>query len=138
MADIGDALAAALVPVAGWGPSHGAGHMDPAQAAEAIALLRPRVAVPIHRGTFLALGLGRRHAHILRDPPREFAAHVATRAPATRVAILAQGSSLTLGSLKPAESTPGDLPRTLDGRHKPPPTCSSRATRRGHDALGVL
>ena len=110
MADIGEGLAAALVPVSGWGPSLGAGHMDPAQAAEAIALLRPRVAVPIHWGTFLALGLGRRHAHILRDPPREFAAHVATRAPATRVAILAPGSSLMLGSTNPAESTPGNLP----------------------------
>jgi L-ascorbate metabolism protein UlaG (beta-lactamase superfamily) len=110
MADIGEGLAAALVPVSGWGPSLGAGHMDPAQAAEAIALLRPRVAVPIHWGTFLALGLGRRHAHILRDPPRKFAAHVATRAPATRVAILAPGSSLMLGSTNPAESTPGDLP----------------------------
>jgi hypothetical protein len=43
----------------------------------------------------------------MRDPPREFATHVATRAPATRVAILAQRSSLTLGSTKPAESTPG-------------------------------
>jgi L-ascorbate metabolism protein UlaG (beta-lactamase superfamily) len=98
MAELGDGLDAALVPVAGWGPSLGAGHMDPAQAAEAIALLRPRIAVPIHWGTFQALGLGRRHFHLLRDPPHEFAAHAATRAPATRVAILAPGSSLTLGA----------------------------------------
>jgi L-ascorbate metabolism protein UlaG (beta-lactamase superfamily) len=97
MAAIGEGLDAALVPVSGWGPTLGAGHMDPAQAADAIALLRPRVAVPIHWGTFLSLGLGRRHARLLRDPPHEFAAHVATRAPATRVAILVPGSSLTLG-----------------------------------------
>ncbi|HYM57941.1 MAG TPA: MBL fold metallo-hydrolase [Solirubrobacteraceae bacterium] len=97
MAGLAEDLDAALVPVWGWGPSLGAGHMNPAQAAEAIALLRPRHAVPIHWGTFLPLGLGRRHAHHLRDPPHEFAAHVATLAPATHVAILAPGSSLELG-----------------------------------------
>jgi L-ascorbate metabolism protein UlaG (beta-lactamase superfamily) len=97
MAHPAEALDAALVPVWGWGPSLGAGHLDPAQAAEAIALLRPRLAVPIHWGTFLPLGYGRRHAHLLRDPPHDFAAHVATRAPATRAAILAPGSSLELG-----------------------------------------
>jgi L-ascorbate metabolism protein UlaG (beta-lactamase superfamily) len=97
MANLAEPLDAALVPVWGWGPSLGAGHMDPAQAAEAIALLRPRLAVPIHWGTFLPLGYGRRHAHLLHDPPHQFAAHVATRAPATHVAILAPGSSLDLG-----------------------------------------
>jgi L-ascorbate metabolism protein UlaG (beta-lactamase superfamily) len=96
MAALAEDLNAALVPVSGWGPSLGAGHMDAAQAAEAIALLRPRVAVPIHWGTFLALGIRRRHAHLLRDPPHDFAARVATVAPATRVAILAVGTPLHL------------------------------------------
>lgn len=98
MARLAGALDAALVPVWGWGPSLGAGHMDPAQAAEAIALLRPHLAVPIHWGTFLPLGLGRRHAHLLRDPPHEFAAQVSTLAPATHVVVLAPGASLELGS----------------------------------------
>ena len=71
--------------------------MDPAQAAEAIALLRPRLAVPIHWGTFLPFGSGRRHAHRLHDPPHQFAAHVAIHAPATHVAVLAPGSWLDLG-----------------------------------------
>jgi L-ascorbate metabolism protein UlaG (beta-lactamase superfamily) len=97
MACLVEALDVALVPVWGWGPSLGAGHMDPGQAAEAIALLRPRVAVPIHWGTFLPIGFGRRHAHLLRDPPHAFAARVATLAPATHVAILAPGTSLELG-----------------------------------------
>ena len=97
MAALAEALDVALVPVWGWGPSLGAGHMDPGQAAEAIALLRPRLAVPIHWGTFLPLGLGRRNARLLRDPPHEFAAHVSTLAPATHVAILAPGASLELG-----------------------------------------
>jgi L-ascorbate metabolism protein UlaG (beta-lactamase superfamily) len=106
MAGLVEDLDAALVPVSGWGPSLGSGHMDPAQAAEAIALLRPRLAVPIHWGTFLALGLGRRRAQRLRDPPREFAAHVATRAPATHVAILAPGTPLELGDANSADSGP--------------------------------
>ena len=42
----------ALLPIAGWGPKLGPGHMDAAGAARAAALLRPRIAVPIHWGTF--------------------------------------------------------------------------------------
>ena len=41
----------ALLPVWGWGPSLNPGHLDPA-GARALALLRPRVAVPIRLGTF--------------------------------------------------------------------------------------
>src|SRR5262249_48708650 len=41
----------ALLPIWGWGPSIGAGHLDPERAAEAVALLQPRIAVPIHWGT---------------------------------------------------------------------------------------
>ena len=37
-------LDAALLPVAGWGPRLGPGHMDAAAAAKAAALIRPRVA----------------------------------------------------------------------------------------------
>src|SRR4051794_2677032 len=36
----------ALLPVRGWGPTIGAGHMNPERAARAAALLRPRVAIP--------------------------------------------------------------------------------------------
>jgi len=52
MAEIADDLDVTLVPVAGWGPTLGDGHMDPQQAAEALDLLQPRLAIPIHWGTF--------------------------------------------------------------------------------------
>ena len=52
MADIAENLDVALVPVAGWGPTLRDGHMDPQQAAEAVALLKPLLAIPIHWGTF--------------------------------------------------------------------------------------
>jgi L-ascorbate metabolism protein UlaG (beta-lactamase superfamily) len=88
----------ALLPVWGWGFSLGPGHMDPVQAARAAALIRPRVAVPIHWGTFLPYGARRRHHTLLRDPPRRFAEQAAVLAPDTHVAVLAPGSALELGS----------------------------------------
>ena len=66
----------ALVPIWGWGTGLGPGHMDPEEAAQAVALVRPRIAVPIHWGTFLPIGMGRRHGHLLHDPPAAFARHV--------------------------------------------------------------
>ncbi len=42
----------ALLPVSGWGPRVPAGHLDPARAARALQLLRPRYCVPVHWGTF--------------------------------------------------------------------------------------
>ena len=61
MADLG-ALDVALVPIWGWGPGLGPGHLDPVGAARAVGLLRPRVVVPIHWGTYFPLHLGLRGA----------------------------------------------------------------------------
>jgi L-ascorbate metabolism protein UlaG (beta-lactamase superfamily) len=53
MARIGDQhIDVALIPIDGWGPKVETGHLDPAGAAEAVRLLRPRIAVPIHWGTY--------------------------------------------------------------------------------------
>ena len=38
-------------------PTSGPGHLDPVTAAEAVALIRPRVAVPVHWGTLAVAGL---------------------------------------------------------------------------------
>ena len=86
----------ALIPIWGWGTSLGPGHLDPEGAAQAMALVEPRIAVPIHWGTFLQFGLGRRHAALLRSPPVEFARHMAAFAPATVVETLSPGESLAL------------------------------------------
>ncbi len=86
----------ALVPVAGWGSTLGAGHMDPEDAARAVALLAPRVAIPIHWGTLLPIGVARRHRERLGDPPRLFARHVARLAPSVEVRILNPGQETTL------------------------------------------
>jgi L-ascorbate metabolism protein UlaG (beta-lactamase superfamily) len=84
----------ALLPVAGWSPKLGPGHLDPERAARAVARVRPRVAVPIHWGTLHPLG--RRRGTWFRDPPRRFAAQVAELAPDVEVRVLEPGESLDL------------------------------------------
>jgi L-ascorbate metabolism protein UlaG (beta-lactamase superfamily) len=86
----------ALLPVWGWGPKLGSGHLDPEGAARALALLRPRVAVPIHWGTLFPIGMVRLRGDRLTDPPHEFARHAARLAPEVKVAILEPGQTLVL------------------------------------------
>jgi L-ascorbate metabolism protein UlaG (beta-lactamase superfamily) len=86
----------ALLPVAGWGPTLGAGHMDPLDAARAVRLIRPRIAIPMHWGTLLPVGLARRHGGSIGDPPRIFAEHVASLAPGVEVRTLQPGQETTL------------------------------------------
>ena len=106
MAEIGRApLDVALVPVGGWGPlaplwerlpSGAPGHLDPRRAAEALRLLRPLLAVPIHWGTYAPLGLGRAMAGSLDLPPRAFRRHAAELAPEVEVRVLGPGGTVRL------------------------------------------
>jgi L-ascorbate metabolism protein UlaG (beta-lactamase superfamily) len=93
MAELGP-VDVALLPVAGWSPKLGPGHLDPERAARAAALLRPRVAVPIHWGTLHPVTRGR--GGWFTDPPREFAAQVADLAPDVEVRVLSAGEGLEL------------------------------------------
>ena len=95
MDGIADPLDLALLPVWGWGPSVGAGHLDPNRAAEALALLRPRLCVPIHWGTYGVLQL-RGGATIAADPPHEFARRARRLAPDVDVRVLQPGEALDL------------------------------------------
>jgi L-ascorbate metabolism protein UlaG (beta-lactamase superfamily) len=91
MSALGSSLDIALLPVAGWGPTLGPGHMDPLDAARAAGLIAPRLAIPIHWGTLLPIGIAGRHRDRLGDPPRQFAEHVASLAPSVEVRILEPG-----------------------------------------------
>jgi L-ascorbate metabolism protein UlaG (beta-lactamase superfamily) len=84
-----------LLPVAGWGTTLGPGHMDPLDAARAVSLLRPRIAIPMHWGTLLPIGVAHLHRAQLGDPPRLFAEHVASLAPSVDVRILIPGQETT-------------------------------------------
>jgi L-ascorbate metabolism protein UlaG (beta-lactamase superfamily) len=86
----------ALIPVWGWGPSLGTGHLDPPAAARATALVCPRIAIPIHWGTFFPRGLARYKGDRLTAPPHEFAAAVAALAPEVDVRVLSPGQALAL------------------------------------------
>jgi L-ascorbate metabolism protein UlaG (beta-lactamase superfamily) len=87
----------ALVPIWGWGPSLGPGHLDPRGAAEALALLHPKIAVPIHWGTYYPVHSTRwKTPAFLTEPVREFERHAAELAPEVEVRVLEVGEELTL------------------------------------------
>src|SRR3990170_1264482 len=94
-AELGADLDVALLPVWGWGPTLGPGHLDPARAAIALRLLRPSFAMPIHWGTFWPYGLGRVRPGLLTEPPREFAALAAEAHPQGTVLLAAPGEHVS-------------------------------------------
>jgi L-ascorbate metabolism protein UlaG (beta-lactamase superfamily) len=83
----------ALMPIAGWGPVLGPGHMNPAAAVEALRLIRPQVAIPIHWGSLVPMGLHRRAWSYLTRPPLEFAQRMRLELPDVQVQILHPGES---------------------------------------------
>ncbi|MFN8160714.1 MAG: MBL fold metallo-hydrolase [Solirubrobacterales bacterium] len=95
MSDLGE-VDLALLPVWGWGHKLGSGHLDPRSAARAAALIEPRVAVPIHWGTYHPALLGWTMGDRLTEPPREFARAAAELAPRVRVEVLEPGDTLSL------------------------------------------
>ncbi|MEU8632989.1 MBL fold metallo-hydrolase [Amycolatopsis sp. NPDC048633] len=97
MADFGP-VDVALLPVWGWGPNLGPGHLDPARAAKAAGILQARAAVPVHWGTLALPGLKRtaRMRRLLADPPRVFAAEVKAAGGATEVLFTEPGADVVL------------------------------------------
>jgi L-ascorbate metabolism protein UlaG (beta-lactamase superfamily) len=82
----------ALLPVAGWGPRLPAGHLDPARAVEALELIQPHLAIPIHWGTYAPW------RPPLGDdtPAKAFAELAANVVPAVDVRVLRPGQSCPL------------------------------------------
>jgi L-ascorbate metabolism protein UlaG (beta-lactamase superfamily) len=90
-------LDVALLPIAGWGPRVPAGHLDPERAAVALELLRPKVAVPIHWGTFRTP-----FAPTPTDlPARLFEGAAHDRTPEVEVVVLEPGGSWSSARLPP-------------------------------------
>lgn len=86
----------ALIPVGGWGPTLGPGHLDPAGAAEAVRRAAAAWAVPIHYGTFWPVGLDRVRPDRFHRPGDDFAQHAARVSPGTRVRVLRPGESVAV------------------------------------------
>ncbi|GAA0555571.1 MBL fold metallo-hydrolase [Paractinoplanes ferrugineus] len=94
MSDIGP-IDLALVPVGGWGPSLGShGHLDAADAAEAVRRVKAAWAVPVHYGTLWPIGMGRIRPHMFHEPGTRFAELAGAD---VRVRVLTQGETLDVG-----------------------------------------
>ena len=92
----GGDLDLALLPVWGWGPTLGPGHLDPERAARAAALLEPRLAVPIHWGTLYPLGLRAAAPRPLSAPAARVRRRMRELAPQSELRVLAPGESTSL------------------------------------------
>jgi L-ascorbate metabolism protein UlaG (beta-lactamase superfamily) len=86
----------ALLPVWGWGLSVGRGHLDPERAARAAEIIRPRLVVPIHWGTFYPVGLRLLRPRQLIEPPRELVRLVGEVAPDIEVRVVEPGAETSL------------------------------------------
>ncbi|GHB61841.1 membrane protein [Streptomyces cirratus] len=86
----------ALLPVGGWGPYLGPGHLDAGRAARALAELEPAAAVPVHYGTYWPIGLDAVRPHEFHAPGTEFVRLAARLAPKVAVRALAHGERVRL------------------------------------------
>jgi L-ascorbate metabolism protein UlaG (beta-lactamase superfamily) len=96
LTELANQLDVALLPIWGWGLRLPDDHLSPETAAQALQFLKPRLAIPIHWGTFLPLGARRFYGHYLTDPPRDFVRHAQEYAPEVRTVVLPPGESITL------------------------------------------
>jgi L-ascorbate metabolism protein UlaG (beta-lactamase superfamily) len=96
MGELAGRVDVALLPVSGWGPYLGRGHLDPRRAAEAVSRILPVVAVPIHWGTLYPYGLGRMGRGRFAASGEAFREAVAAAAPRVEVHILQPGQSMAL------------------------------------------
>ncbi|MEW2624419.1 MBL fold metallo-hydrolase [Streptomyces sp. NPDC048106] len=96
MAEWAGPVDVALLPVGGWGPFLGEGHLDAGRAARALGLLAPRAAVPVHYGTYWPIGMDAVRPHEFHAPGDEFVRLAATAAPEVAVHKLGHGESARL------------------------------------------
>ncbi|MFE2548992.1 MBL fold metallo-hydrolase [Streptomyces sp. NPDC059355] len=86
----------ALLPVGGWGPYLGPGHLDPGGAARALAALAPAAAVPVHYGTYWPIGLDAVRPHEFHSPGEEFVRRARQLAPKVTVRVPGHGERVRL------------------------------------------
>jgi L-ascorbate metabolism protein UlaG (beta-lactamase superfamily) len=91
MTDLRDEIDVTLLPVWGWGPDVGEGHLDPERAARAAELIAPSVAIPIHWGTYALVFPLRRGGSDPERPARQFERLIAERSPRIEVRVLSVG-----------------------------------------------
>lgn len=88
-----DDIDVALLPIWGWGPTIGVGHLDPARAADATTLIEPRLVIPMHWGTYAPEDGRRRLPRWFDTPPDRFASELGAVGRTDRLRLLEPGSS---------------------------------------------
>jgi L-ascorbate metabolism protein UlaG (beta-lactamase superfamily) len=97
MREVAPEVDVALLPVGGWGPTlPKTTHLDPVRAAHAAALVRPRIVVPIHWGTYWPAGLHRRLRADPAEAPRRLVRAAAELAPDSAIRPVAIGEPVEL------------------------------------------
>lgn len=97
MSELGDeAIDLALIPIWGWGPTLGSGHLNPKSAAEAVALLRPKHVIPIHWASFRPIGPIWEMLSYLHTPGPLFDYYVKQIASAAQVHFLESGETFVI------------------------------------------
>jgi L-ascorbate metabolism protein UlaG (beta-lactamase superfamily) len=94
MKSLHNSLDLAFLPVWGWGPTLGRGHLNPETARQAALMLGAHTVIPIHWGTYWPTGLTR--ADCLTRPPYELAESLRSHVSGVNVAVLDPGQSLCL------------------------------------------
>ncbi|MGO9489233.1 MAG: MBL fold metallo-hydrolase [Solirubrobacteraceae bacterium] len=101
MADLAGRVDLALLPIWGWGPKLGPGHLDPDRAVQAAASIGPRVVVPIHWGTYGLPGPARGRADP-GAPAARFKELMARELPAVEVRVLSAGQRTVVEAAAPS------------------------------------
>ena len=96
---LSDSIDVALLPVWGYGPTLGAGHLDPYRAAQALPGIGAKMAVPIHWGTYCPIGMVWMQMAFLHYPPHSFQRYAQRIAPEVAVQILEPGQSFVTADI---------------------------------------
>jgi len=96
MRELAGRVDVSLLPVGGWGPTLGRGHLDPVRAAEAAERIQPAIAIPIHWGALFPVGLRRLARRRFDGPGEAFREALAARGSRVAVRILQPGQSMAL------------------------------------------
>ncbi len=86
----------ALIPIWGWGPSIGVGHLDPERAVEAVVRIEPGIVVPIHWGTYAPENLRSNQPGWLGLPAVDFERRMTDTATTSRAVVLQPGGDIRL------------------------------------------
>lgn len=86
----------ALLPIWGWGPTIGVGHLDPERAVEAVSRIEPGLVVPIHWGTYAPENLRKREPAWLAAPAQEFVQRMQADDRGAGVSLLRPGQDIDL------------------------------------------